>query len=113
VLLVDEVLEEVGHCLWTFTVPKMLRPLFLHHRQLLGRLCQAGWETVRELIATAAGDPCFQPGMVSVVQTAGDLLRGILMFTPWARAAAGIATAAGYPSPSWTQRQRSDSSATG
>ncbi|HVR44378.1 MAG TPA: transposase zinc-binding domain-containing protein [Thermoanaerobaculia bacterium] len=41
-LLADEVLEEVGHCLWTFTIPKMLRPFLLHHRELLGRLCQAG-----------------------------------------------------------------------
>jgi hypothetical protein len=39
-LLAEEVLEEVGHCLWTFTVPKMLRPFFLHHRELLGRLCR-------------------------------------------------------------------------
>ena len=64
----------MGHCLWTFTVPKMLRPYFLHHRELLGRLCQAGWDVVRELMAAAVGDPTFQPGMVAVVQTAGDLL---------------------------------------
>ena len=73
-LLAEEVLEDVGHSLWTFTLPKMLRPYFLHHRDLLGRLCSAGWDVVRELMVTAVGDPHFQPGMMSVVQTAGDLL---------------------------------------
>ena len=34
--LAEEVVEPVGHCLWTFTVPKMLRPYFLYHRDLLG-----------------------------------------------------------------------------
>lgn len=72
--LTEEVVEDVGHCLWTFTIPKMLRVFFLHHRGLLGRLCRAGWEVVRELMATAVGDPTFQPGMVAVVQTYGDRL---------------------------------------
>ena len=54
--------------------PRCLRPYFLFHRELLGRLCHAGWQVVRELMATAVGDPSFQPGMVAVVQTAGDLL---------------------------------------
>ena len=30
--LSDEVLQEVGHAHWVFTVPKMLRPYFMHHR---------------------------------------------------------------------------------
>ena len=45
-LLCDEVLEPVCHRMWTFTVPKMLRPYFLHHRRLLGKLCRAAYETV-------------------------------------------------------------------
>lgn len=49
----EEVVEEVGHCLWTFTVPKLLRPYFLHRRELLGKLCHAAWETVDELIVAA------------------------------------------------------------
>ena len=47
----EEVAEDVGHCLWTFTVPKLLRPYFLHRRELLGELCRAAWESVRELLA--------------------------------------------------------------
>jgi hypothetical protein len=55
-------------------MPKMLRGVFRHHRELLGGLCRAAWEVVRDLMATAVGDPEFRPGMVSVVQTHGDML---------------------------------------
>ena len=37
-----------------FAAPKMLRPYFMHHRELLGPLCTAAWQTVRELMALAA-----------------------------------------------------------
>jgi hypothetical protein len=66
--------EDVGHCLWTFTIPKMLRVFFLHHCELLGGLCRAGWEVVRELMAVAVGEPPLRPEMVAVVQTHGDML---------------------------------------
>jgi hypothetical protein len=70
-LLQEEILEEVGHAQWVFTIPKLLRPYLLHHRELLGKLSRAAWETVHELIAEAGN---VRPGMVSVVQTATDLL---------------------------------------
>jgi hypothetical protein len=72
-LLREEVLEEVGHAQWVFVMPKMLRPYFLHHRELLGGLARAAWETVRELMVAATGEEDLRPGMVAVVQTAGDL----------------------------------------
>jgi hypothetical protein len=72
-LLREEVLEEVGHAQWVFVMPKMLRPYFLHHRGLLGGLSRAAWETVRELMVAATGEESLRPGMVAVVQTAGDL----------------------------------------
>jgi ribosomal protein S27E len=72
-LLADEVLEPVGHAQWVMTVPKMLRPYFLHHRELLGGLARAAWQTALGMIRVAAGDDELQPGMVAVVQTAGDL----------------------------------------
>jgi hypothetical protein len=50
-------LEEVGHAQWVFVMPKMLRPYFLHHRELLGGLARAAWETVRELMCAAVGAP--------------------------------------------------------
>jgi hypothetical protein len=75
-LLADEVLEKVGHTRWVFVIPKMLRPYFLHHRELLGKLARSAWETVLELMCAAAGDAGMRPGMVAVVQTAGDLGMG-------------------------------------
>ncbi len=72
-LLADDVLEEVGHAQWVFVIPKMLRPYFLHHRELLGGLTRAAWETVLELMRAAVDDETFRPGMVAVVQTSGDL----------------------------------------
>jgi hypothetical protein len=72
-LLAEDVLEEVAHAQWVFVIPKMLRPYFLHHRELLGGLARAAWETVRELMIAAVDDETFRPGMVAVVQTAGDM----------------------------------------
>ena len=71
--LVDEVVEGVGHAQWVFTIPKTLRVYFLHHRELLGELSRAAAETVKELLAAAAGEEeGLRPGIVSVVQTFGD-----------------------------------------
>ena len=93
----DEVLEPVGHQMWTLTVPKMLRPYFLHHRGLLGRLCHAAWETVSELMAAAVGEfDGFRTGMVVVAQTAGDALglhphlHAIVPRGGWTRAGAWV-----------------------
>ncbi len=66
-LLAEEVFEEVGHAQWVFVMSKMLRPYFLHHRELLGGLSRAAWETVLELMTAAADDETFRPGMVAVV----------------------------------------------
>ena len=74
-LLRDEVLEEVGHSQWVFVMPKMLRLYFLHHRDLLGKLARAAWETVLDLMIEASGEATLRPGMVALVQTAGDLAR--------------------------------------
>jgi hypothetical protein len=69
----EDVLADVGHAQWVFSIPKMLRPYFLYHRPLLGRLCRAACDTAREMIAAASssGDAT-TPGMVAVVQTLGD-----------------------------------------
>jgi hypothetical protein len=72
-LLREEVLGQVGHSQWVLTIPKMLRLYFLFHRELLGGLARAAWETAVELMRAAAVDEALQPGMVAVVQTAGDL----------------------------------------
>lgn len=71
----DEVLEPVCHAMWTFSSPKMIRPYFMFHRELLGKLCHAAYETVADLMAAAVGEvEGFSTGMVAAVQTAGDSL---------------------------------------
>jgi len=64
--------QDVGHAQWVFTVPKMLRVYFLHHRELLGALSLAAYQTVKELMAAAVEEKGFRPGVVSVVQTFAD-----------------------------------------
>ena len=64
----------VDDVVYAFTVPKLLRPFFLHRRELLGPLCRAAWETVAELVAEAAGKGV-RPGMVAAVHTASSDLR--------------------------------------
>jgi hypothetical protein len=73
-LLKDELLENVGHCLWTFTIPKMLRPYFMCRRELLGDLVRLAYETIHELLSEAAGDDKARPGVVAVPQTFGSVL---------------------------------------
>jgi hypothetical protein len=68
----EEVVEPVGHAQWVFTMPKILRAYFLRNRELLGDLSRAAWETVRALMAEAAGDPGVRPGMVVAPQTFGS-----------------------------------------
>ena len=72
-LLKDELLENVGHCLWTFTIPKMLRPYFMRQRELLGDLVRLAYETIHELMSEAAGDDKARPGVVAVPQTFGSV----------------------------------------
>ena len=68
----EEVIEGVGHAQWVFTVPKMLRFFFFRQRELLGDLSRLAYQTVRELMAAAAGEKSLTPGMVTVVQTFGE-----------------------------------------
>ena len=100
-LLQDEVVANVGHAQWVFTVPKLQRPYFMHHRELLGPLCAAAWQTVRELMAVAAGEEKgFRPGMVAAlgqVQTFGDQRSLHPTFMPSPHVAAGAPRASGFP----------------
>ena len=72
--LKDELLENVGHCLWTFTLPKMLRPLFMRHRDLLADLARLAYETIKELMIEAVGNDKARPGVVAVPQSFGNVL---------------------------------------
>jgi Transposase zinc-binding domain/Putative transposase len=74
-LLQTKILADVPHAQWVFTLPKMLRPYFLYHRELLGELAQLAYETVREMMAAAVDQSHARPGMVAVIQTFGSSLK--------------------------------------
>jgi len=69
------ILADVPHVQWVFSLPKMLRPYFLFHRELLGELSRIAYETVREMMASAVDKPDARPGMVAVIQTFGSSLK--------------------------------------
>jgi hypothetical protein len=50
----------------------MLRPYFLHHRELLGDMARLA---VREMMAAAVDEPDARPGMVTVIQTFSSSLK--------------------------------------
>ena len=60
---------EIGHQIRS-SVPGSFKG---HRPTSAAGLARAGWETVLELMIAAVGDATFRPGMVAVVQTAGDL----------------------------------------
>ena len=72
--LKDEVLANVPHRQWVFTIPKRLRVYFRYDRKLLGKLCHAAWETVREVYEREIDGDCGVPAMVGAAQTFGDLV---------------------------------------
>jgi hypothetical protein len=74
-LLQSQILQDVPHAQWVFTLPKMLRPCFLYHRELLGELARLSYETVREMMAAAVDTPDARPGMVAVIQTFASTLK--------------------------------------
>jgi hypothetical protein len=74
-LLHSQILADVPHAQWVFSIPKMLRPYFLYHRELLGDWARLAYDTVREMMAAAVDEPAARPGMVAVIQTFGSSLK--------------------------------------
>jgi hypothetical protein len=71
----DDVLEQVAHRQFVFTIPKRLRIYFRYDRKLLGTLAQAAWETVRDVfIEEVSSDDDIFPAMIAGIQTFGDLI---------------------------------------
>ncbi|MFC1476748.1 transposase [Fibrobacterota bacterium] len=70
----NEVLADVPHRQWVFTIPKRLRVYFRFTRSLLGDLCRLAYETVCEVMQREIDDEGCLPAMVGAVQTFGDLV---------------------------------------
>ena len=74
-MLEHQILAELPHAQWVFSIPKMLRPYFLYKRELLGDLARLAYETVREMMAAASDESDARPGMVAVIETFGSSLK--------------------------------------
>jgi hypothetical protein len=70
----DNVLHNVPHRQWVFTIPKVLRRLFYRDRKLLALLARCAAETIYELFRAIFPHTSFKPGFISSIQTFGDLL---------------------------------------
>ena len=84
----EEVLEDVPHRQWVFSIPKRLRPYFMYDRKLLAKLSRCAWDVLSEYLkasvtvnnpvpgwsqAEPAARPC-NPGCIIAVQTFGEFL---------------------------------------
>jgi hypothetical protein len=69
-----EVFADVPHRQCVFTIPRRLRVYFLYDRSLLGKLCRAAYETLRQVVALELRDDEAVPAMVAAPQTFGDLI---------------------------------------
>ena len=70
----EEVLAAVPHRQWVFTIPKRLRVYFRYDRSLLGGLCRAAYETVKDVFRLEIDGDSGVLGMVATIQTFGDLI---------------------------------------
>jgi hypothetical protein len=69
----NEILLDVPHRPWAFTIPKRLRILFRYDRRLLGTLCRLAYESICEEIQPASGEDDAVTCLVGATQTFGDL----------------------------------------
>jgi hypothetical protein len=72
--LKENVMEEVTHRQFVFTLPKRLRIYFRYDRTLLGDFSKAAWETVRDVFREEVGYDDSIPAMITGIQTSGDLI---------------------------------------
>lgn len=70
----EEILDPgLPYLLWTFTIPKALRFLFLREPRLLSEIARAAWWSLEKTHKAAL--PEARPGAVLALQTHGDLLQ--------------------------------------
>jgi hypothetical protein len=72
--LLGEVLKNVPHRQWVFSIPKRLRIYFLYDRKLLSKLSRCGWNVIRTCLETTSLDEDAKPGASIAVHTYGDFL---------------------------------------
>ncbi len=70
----EDVLADVSHRQFVFTIPKRLRIYFRYDRKLLGKLAKASWETVRDVYLEEVGCEDAFVAMIAGIQTFGDII---------------------------------------
>jgi hypothetical protein len=70
--LETEILADVPHRQYVFTIPKLLRLHFRFDRRLLGLLSGCAWRAVLQMMRAVIAEPQGVPGMVASIQTYGD-----------------------------------------
>jgi hypothetical protein len=72
--LLTEVLKDVPHRQWVFSIPKRLRIYFLYDRKLLAKLSICAWKVMTAYLRSVVSDETAVPGASIAVQTYGDFL---------------------------------------
>jgi len=72
--LCQEVLKDVPHRHFVFSIPKILRRYFLYDRKLLSDLSRCGWETLKQFFREAIPEEGAVPGAVVAIHSFGDFL---------------------------------------
>lgn len=72
--LFEEVLKEVPHRQWVFSIPKRIRPFFMYDRKLLSKLSKCAWNVLSTYLKKTVNDENSKPAVVIAVQTFGDFL---------------------------------------
>lgn len=75
--LVKDVLLDVPHRQWVFSVPKLLRPWFLRDRKLLGDMCRIVWKLLAKFLKASTGAAetlSMTPASIMSIQTFGEQL---------------------------------------
>jgi hypothetical protein len=72
--LYTEVLKQVPHRQWVFSIPKRLRRYFMYDRSLLSELSRCAWKVLSLYLTQGVSLDDPKPGAVIAVQTFGDFL---------------------------------------
>ncbi len=72
--LLTDVLKDVPHRHWVFSIPKRLRIYFLYDRKLLAKLSVCAWNVINAYLKTVAPGIDAVPGASIAVHTYGDFL---------------------------------------
>ena len=70
----NQVLKNIAHRHWIFTIPRVLRRLFYKDRSLLAHLASCAKETLFDMFKVIYSDKDYMPGIILSIQTSGDLM---------------------------------------